>query len=154
MTEIENRDLLKAEYLHLQGVIEAFDGRALTIKAWSITFSLTSIGAAYAANAWPILIVAALSSLMFWTIEGFWKTFQYAHYDRAGKLEKYFAGEGDEPVPMQIAASWYVQWKKGGIRRLVRIMMWPHVALPHIFVLLTASALLVLHIGDQLTVAP
>jgi hypothetical protein len=91
---------------------------------------------------------------MFWTIEGFWKTFQYAHYDRAGKLEKYFAGEGDEPVPMQIAASWYVQWKKGGIRRLVRIMMWPHVALPHIFVLLTATALLVLHIGDQLTVAP
>jgi hypothetical protein len=34
---------LQAEYLQLQKTIEDFDARALTIKAWSVTFGLTAL---------------------------------------------------------------------------------------------------------------
>ena len=48
MNEEQLRNALQAEYLHLQKVIEDFDGRALTIKAWSVTFSLVTIAGFFA----------------------------------------------------------------------------------------------------------
>ncbi|MCA9138881.1 MAG: hypothetical protein KDB00_19050 [Planctomycetales bacterium] len=132
MIEKTDRDsLLKDEYLHIQSVIESFDGRMLTIKAWSVSFSLAALGGAFAAHVAEVLLIASLSAFMFWLIEGFWKTFQYAHYNRSVKIEEYFAGTGEDLVPMQIGSSWLVQWKRGGRARLVRIMTWPHVYLPH-----------------------
>jgi hypothetical protein len=126
-------ELLKDEYLHLQSVIESFDGRMLTIKAWSVSFSLAAFGGAFATGAAEVLLIASLSAAMFWLIEGLWKTFQYAHYKRAVVIETYFAEQGQaaEVPPMQIGSSWQVQWKRGGKRRLFRLMRWPHVYLPH-----------------------
>ncbi len=141
----EKDQLLKDEYLHIQNIIEAFDGRVLTIKAWSITFSMTAIGVAYVGQLWVVLVVSALSSLTFWLLEGIWKTFQYAHYDRSGKIEKYFAGENPNIVPMQIGKSWSLNWRKGGLPRLIRIMFWYHVMLPHLIVFFMACTLATLH---------
>jgi hypothetical protein len=64
------RELLRDEYMKLQDIIESFDERALTIKAWSVSFSFAAIGAAYAADGWPVLMLAGLSALLFWCIEG------------------------------------------------------------------------------------
>lgn len=61
----DDRELLKSEYLHIQNVIESFDGRALLIKAWSITFGLAAIGAAYNTESWLILILAAMGPTAF-----------------------------------------------------------------------------------------
>ena len=144
MDENVKRDLLKEEYLHLQNVIESFDGRTLTIKAWSITASLGGLSAAFVSHSPAILIVSAISSLLFWVIEGFWKTFQYGYYNRSGNLEKYFAGKSIEIYPMQIGGEWYAHWKKGGTKRLLRIMHWPWVALPHVFVFLSGIVLYIL----------
>ena len=130
--DVSSKDeLLKDEYLHIQSTIESFDGRMLTIKAWSVSFSLAAFGGAFAAHASEVLLIASLSAFMFWLIEGFWKTFQYAHYNRSSKIEQYFSGNLDEIQPMQIGSSWQTQWKRGGTRRLLRIMSWPHVYLPH-----------------------
>ena len=130
-------ELLKDEYLHIQSVIEEFDGRMLTIKAWSVSFSLAAFGGAFAAHAAALLLIASLSAFMFWLIEGLWKTFQYAHYYRSIKIEEYFSKQVEDIDPMQIGSSWQVHWKRGGRKRLFRIMTWPHVYLPHgvIFVL-------------------
>ena len=134
MDEDIKRQLLKDEYLHIQNVIESFDGRALTIKAWSISFSLAALAGAFANHSKLVFLIASLSTLLFWLIEGYWKTFQYAYYSRTGKIEKYFENESKNIVPLQIGSSWYTHWKAGGRRRLVRIMLWPHVALPHIVI--------------------
>jgi hypothetical protein len=138
------RQLLKDEYLHLQNVIEGFDGRALTIKAWSISFSLAALAGAFASHSTLLLLIASLSTLLFWIIEGYWKTFQYAYYSRIGKIEKYFENESEDILPMQIGANWYKHWKAGGNKRLVRIMFWPHVALPHVAIFLIGVALYIL----------
>ncbi len=139
-------DLLAQEYLHLQSVIEGFDTKALTIKAWSVTFSLTALGAAYAAKAPAILAVSSFSALLFWLLEGYWKTFQYAYYKRNGELEKHFEGTETLSTSMQIGTVWYKNWKAGGNKRLIRIMFWSHVALPHLAVAFVGIVLLTLHV--------
>lgn len=145
------RSLLKEEYLYLQSVIESFDQRALTIKAWSVTFSLAALVGAFAYDAREVLLVASLSALLFWFIEGFWKTFQDAYYDRTSKLEDYFAGRRQGLVPMQIGKSWLARYKKRGSKRLFHIMLkWPHVFLPHAVVFTLGLLLYVLALLDRI----
>ena len=134
MDDTEKRSLLKDEYLHVQSVIHDFDGRALTIKGWSVTFSLVALVGTFVSHTAVALLVSSFSACLFWLIEGMWKTFQYAHYDRAGKIERYFAGEVKELFPLQIGASWFKTWKKGGNRRLLRIMARRNVCLPHVLI--------------------
>ncbi len=134
MDEKEKRELLKSEYLHLQSVIEDFDQRALTVKTWSISFSFAALGGAFAANAPIVLLVASVSALIFWFLEGQWKTFQYAYYSRSETIEEFFAGKIQDLAPMQIGTSWRSDWNEGGIKRLLWIIRWPHVAMPHIAV--------------------
>jgi hypothetical protein len=141
----QKNSFLKDEYLHLQKAIEDFDGRAVTIKAWSITFSLVAIVGAFASHAPAVLLVGSLTAALFWLIEGFWKTFQDAYYERAYQIEQYFAGAKRDLVPLQISKSWHQRWSKRGSTRLLRILSWPHVALPHAVVLIAGLGLYAAH---------
>lgn len=134
MNDEQLRAALQAEYLHLQKVIEDFDGRALTIKAWSITFSLVALVGAFASHAAAVFLVSSISALLFWFIEGSWKTFQYVYYERSGDIEEYFRSEKKIDAPFQIGTSWSRCWQSGGAARLKTILLWPHVALPHVIV--------------------
>jgi hypothetical protein len=141
MKDSETRELLKSEYLHLHRVIVDFDGRAITIKAWSVSFSLVALVGAFTTHAAAVLLISSLSALLFWLIEGYWKTFQYAHYDRMRVIENYFRGERKALVPLQINASWIKKLRADGSRRLARVMAWPYVALPHALVVILGVVL-------------
>jgi hypothetical protein len=138
------RVLLKDEYLQLHRSIQEFDGRALTIKAWSISFSLVAVVGAFAAHAPAVLLVAAFGSVMFWLIECMWKMFQYAFYERINRIEEFFAGKGPEPDPLQIGRAWYDRWSTLGGKKAVHIFTRPHVALPHAAIAGLALVLFVL----------
>jgi len=138
------RSELQAEYLLLQKTIEDFDGRALTIKAWSTTYSLVAVTGAWISHASAALLVAAVSSLVFWLIEASWKAFQYAYYDRCWKIEEYFRGERTLDAPFQISKSWSQRWSETGARKTLEVLFWPHVALPHIVVVPLALILYLL----------
>lgn len=153
MESSELNKLLTQEYLHLQSVIEDFDSKALTIKAWSVSFSLAALGAAYAAKTSAILLIASFSAILFWFLEAYWKTFQYAYYQRTQELEAHFAGEVTQSNPLQIGRAWFKNWKEGGTRRLVQIMLWPHVALPHLAAAVLGLGLFVAHFVKLLPVA-
>jgi hypothetical protein len=141
----EQRDLfLKEEYFQLQKSIEEFDGRALTIKAWSVTFSMVAIVGAFAGRAPAVLLVAAFGSCVFWLIECMWKTFQYAFYERINAIEDYFGGKGPAPVPLQIGRAWYERWTTLGAKKHFQIMTWPRVALPHALIAVIGLILFVL----------
>ena len=126
-----DRALLEKEYFHLQSVIESFDAKSLTIKAWSVSVvgALASSGAF--SGKWQLLLFASVMSLMFWLIDSAWKTFQYANYRRIGEIEEFMRGDRANIANLQIARSWYASYKDGGIRRFRRIMCWGHVFLPH-----------------------
>lgn len=141
MNDEQLRAALQAEYLHLQKVIEDFDGRALTIKAWSITFSLVALVGAFASGHSLVFLVSSVSALLFWFIEGSWKTFQYAYYGRSGDIEEYFRGEKKIDAPFQIGTLWSQRWHSGGSAMLKKILFWPHVALPHVIVAVLGAIL-------------
>ena len=56
-------------------------------------------------------------------------------------IENFFAGKNDDLVPFQIARS----WRYSGFRRMLGIMVYPHVALPHAAVLVIGIALYIYH---------
>jgi hypothetical protein len=132
---------LSKEYLRLQQVIEDFDSKALTIKAWSVTLSAAGIVTAYSQGKATILIVSAASALIFWLVEAMWKSMQQAHYPRVEDIERHFRECGDIP-PYQINAFWTRSWDDR--RRTwiaLKILTWPHVFLPHIVVAIAATVL-------------
>ena len=134
---------LKEEYLHIQKTIEDFDQRALTIKAWSVTLSMAGIGAAFTQKVPILLLLAAAASLCFWIVEALWKTFQNAYYPRVEEIERFWRGEQASLRPFQIASSWIGGWRQ---RKTRRILLWPHIMLPHVLV---AIAGVVIWVADQ-----
>ena len=93
--EIERLRLLAHEYQLLQTSIENFDTRALTIKAWSVTFSAAGLTFAYQQKIPIILLVAAASAAAFWIVDTLWKVHQHAFYERVEQIEAIFRGPGN-----------------------------------------------------------
>jgi hypothetical protein len=144
MDAIETQNqLLVQEYMQLQRTVEDFDARALTIKAWSVTFSAAGLALAYDKHNPQILLVASLSALVFWLTEAVWKIHQRAFYARIEAIEDYFnsGGMGVTP-PLQIRRSWFASYRgpHSGVRWL-RVPFHLGVALPHL-VIVAAGLLL------------
>lgn len=137
---LPNSDLLEKEYFHIQSVIEDYDAKSLTIKAWSVSLVGVIAGASAFTENKMVILFAALVSLMFWFIDGAWKTFQFANYRRSREIEKYMNGDIDHIDNLQIGTSWSASYRAGGLKRLFKIMFWLHVILPHgaMFILLTS----------------
>ena len=146
MNDKELETALQAEYFYLQGVIEDFDSRALTIKAWSISFSLAAVAGAFASHAPLVFLVAFISALLFWFLEAAWKSFQLGYYERSGAIERHFSGEQLLGAPFQVGSAWFRHWHAGGSRAWARLLLWPHVALPHAAVTLIGGLLFVLSV--------
>jgi len=125
---------LQAEYYHLQKTIEDFDGRALTIKAWSVTFGLASLVGAFASKSQLVFLIAAVGALLFWLLEAFWKAFQLGYYARVQQIEAHFRGEEILRTPHQVSATWQAWWESESWWILARTAVWVHVAVPHAFV--------------------
>jgi hypothetical protein len=137
----ELRSLLKDEYLHIQKTIVEMDGRAISIKTWSVSFGLASTVSAFLAKSHWVSLLAAGSVLMFWLVEAFWKQFQYGFYGRSAEIEAMFLGTNPLAEPMQIDTHWYKYWTSGSRARLIRVLLRPHVALPHVVIAGFALAL-------------
>ena len=142
MDEENENELLLAEYLKLQDIIEDFDKRALTIKAWSVTLSAAGIVTSYTQGSAAILAVATVSAFFFWLVEGTWKVNQQCFYGRVWRIERSFRDH--EPiVPLQIATRWSSEYQeKKSMLYLWRVLWWPHVALPHVMLVLLGAGLL------------
>lgn len=148
MQEPQLTTALQAEYLHIQKTIEDFDGRALTIKAWSVTFGLAAIGGAFVSHAKVVFLISAISAGLFWYLETTWKVFQLAYYDRSEKIELHFRTQKKISQPFQIGSSWEKKWNKTKSSDVRWVAMWPHVALPHVFVLVLGIVLFGLSFFD------
>ncbi len=136
---VDKAQLLEKEYFHLRDVIESFDQRALTIKGWSVAVG-AALGALTRERTWG-LVAAAISSVVFWILELYWRSFKHVFVMRAELLEQFFAG-GSQPVPLQIQTHWDKEWKTNGRKQMIRMSWWLHVCFPHVVVLVIAVGLL------------
>lgn len=77
---------------------------------------------------------------MFWLIEGSWKSFQQANYHRLRTIEAFMRGKTavqDSRLP-DITGARSVGRRK---TNLLRIMLWPHVFLPHAVVVMVGAGM-------------
>jgi len=144
MTPDQLNAALQAEYSHLQKTIEDFDSRALTIKAWSVTFGLVAIAGAFASHSRIPFLISAVSAFIFWALEIQWKIFQISYYARSHEIEAHFRGESKLQHPFQISTSWHRTWLQERVAEIPRVAKWLHVALPHAVVLVLGVLLFVL----------
>lgn len=167
----DKEDLLKEEYLRIQDFVEHFDNVSITIKAWSVTFSLATLVGAQAFGSWVVVAIAGASSLGFWITEACMRAYQYAYYDRQGRIEKYFErlNEKDSPntiAPLQLGKSWTTNFAKAfrfprkhansqkpnaaaaatkrdpRFPKIIEILFWPEVLVPHVIPFFVACVLL------------
>lgn len=144
MDEIEKQNqLLVQEYLQLQKTVEDFDARALTIKAWSVTFSAAGLGFAYDKGNPQILLIASLGALVFWLTEAVWKIHQRAFYARIETIEDHFrTGATGATPPLQIRRSWFASYRgPDSTMRWAKVPFHLGVALPHAVVVMAGLLL-------------
>jgi len=138
------REALKDEYLQLQKTIDDFNQQSLTIKNWSVVFGFASIGVAFTAHREWVLLVSALSAGTFWLLEGLWKSFQQAYYERVRHIEAYFRGDEPAPEPFQINTSFWASFNVNRRRPVFGLVVRSWVYLPHLVVILIALTLFAL----------
>ncbi|MEO4014154.1 hypothetical protein [Pseudomonas rossensis] len=136
MEDVDNSKVIQQEYFHLQSAIDAFDSRALTIKAWSVTFGFATLVGSAIFKEPAVSFVVFISGLLFWCIEASWKTFQDAYYQRVKVLEAYFEKPTGAVVPLQIHRAWNTAYKANRASTFAKVLLYPHVMLPHVAVAL------------------
>ncbi len=135
---MDTDQLLTEEYFKIQDQIEIYDQRALTIKAWSVTISMTGIGAAFYHQLPYLLWLSSFSSLLFWSIEVNWKVFQRAFYQRALEIELYFSKTSKTIQPLQISHSWIKEFRMLiKTPRTYTMIFYFHIMMPHVIVAVT-----------------
>jgi hypothetical protein len=82
-----NDDAELQEYFALVKTLSEFDQRLLTVKSWGVTLSLVALGFGFQYCSYGMFLVAAGSSLAFWSLEAAMKRHQMRHYPRMRQIE-------------------------------------------------------------------
>jgi hypothetical protein len=132
---MRSNDNLRAEYLLIQGQYEAFDQRALSLKALATPLLGAGLAVGLKDASPAILLASALVAGSLWLLEAIWKSFQYCFTDRIKRLEAWHRGEGDPDLPpFQIFSSWNEVWTRHYRfpKNLRPILRQPFVFLPYL----------------------
>lgn len=133
-------DLIKDEYVMLQGFYQDIDERCLTIKGWSITVGLAALGGGFVYSE-VLFWGAALSGLLFWYLEGHWRGLTFFFTRRILEIEAAVQdGREEELTPLQVYHSWERTYAAHGGQTL-RYMRKDATWLPHVFISLVGAAL-------------
>jgi hypothetical protein len=80
-------DILTKEYFTLVDIVKEFDKNLITVKGWGVTLSLAALGFGFQYQHYGLFLVASVSGLAFWTIEGVMKQHQMRYYLRMREIE-------------------------------------------------------------------
>jgi hypothetical protein len=148
------RKELITEYYKLNDIVSDFDKHLLTVKGWSVTLSLAALAWGIKDTHYGLFLVAAMSGLAFWIVEGLVKRIQMRFNVRIREIEvicfdlsNFELPDGSSVSTPQIDWSWvrapgYFNRRtkgplsrperRGASRWYTRAWLLPHVALPHV----------------------
>lgn len=142
MSDFDTVSLLAKEYFQIQNVLESFDDKALTIKGWAVSIALAGVATAFIKANKLVLVFSGASSLLFWVIEGIWKTFAWAYTPRIELIEAALKQENVVAVQqflasnnfhhLQIHTSWWDAWNSEAFYQFIYRMWKWNVVLPHL----------------------
>ena len=147
-----NEEALLREYYEILKIVGEFDGRLMTVKGWGVTLSLAALAWGFQYSHYGLFLVASLSGLGFWLIEGAMKRHQMRFYLRMREIEvlQYQQGTDESARAFsspRIDSSWsyagalyrgkhsseYCPIAVQGPRKSYRFAwFFPHVFLPHL----------------------
>ena len=166
---VQDDSLLK-EYYTIIDIVKDFDKNLLTVKGWGVTLSLAGLGIGFQYQHSGLFIVAAISSLSFWAIEGVIKRHQMRYYVRMREIEFLRSrkeSDADSSFSPLIDWSWHLAPKyfEGELQgnpspperysstpsyRLAWVL--PHVFLPHLITVVAGCILFLLSITGKLNI--
>jgi hypothetical protein len=111
---------LSAEYFVLVDLVTSFDQRLLTIKGWGVTLSLASRGLGFQQDHYGLFLVAAVSGLAFWIVEGTTKLHQMRFYPRMGDIEVAMFALYRAETPAGPVSSPLIDWSWYTSKRRIR----------------------------------
>jgi len=147
--EINDESVLK-EYYEIFRTVNDYDKNLLTVKGWGVTLSLAALAWGFQHSHYGLFLVASLSGIGFWLIEGAMKKHQMRYYYRMREIEvlRYERIKKDAPeaIPSPlIDSSWsyaglvyegskqeFRPMLNRGVRKSYRrVWFFTHVLLPH-----------------------
>jgi hypothetical protein len=157
MGTIRKNEELKAEYILIQGQYEAFDQRALSMKALATPLLGAGVAFGVKESSVAILYATILVASSLWILEATWKLFQYCLADRIMFLEAWFRGDSvvngrdirDEEAPFQIYTEWKLVFRRDWFQYLFRRMWAPFVSLPYIIVVGVSLAIILIGVPER-----
>jgi hypothetical protein len=167
---VDLHDDLMTEYYRLVDIVAAFDQRLLTVKSWGVTFALATLGLGFQQDHYGLFLVAAAGALSFWMIETSMKLHQMRFYPRMGDIEMIAFEQFGLPTPAGVISTPLIDWSwftarprviggksRGDPRTPERrpdictdplrkrlLPLYPHVALPHVIVVVLGIVLFAL----------
>ena len=140
MEDGQRLDLIKDEYIMLQGFYEDIDERCITIKGWSITVGLAALGAGFVYSE-NLFLGAFISGLLFWYLEGYWRGLSFFFARRILDIEEQMRdGTWKGMAPLQVYAAWDSTFVVYG-KQTWRYMRKEPSLLPHVLMAVVGLAL-------------
>lgn len=135
--------LLKDEYVMLQGFYEDIDRRCLMIKNWDVTVGLAALGAG-ALYSGLFFLGAFLAAIMFWYLETYWRGLGYFFARRIKQIEAGLSDKGWEKMaPLQTYHTWEQEYDKVGSQKF-RYLFREITLLPHVAIAITGLVMFLL----------
>ena len=148
---------VQTEYWKINDAVNGFDQRLLVIKGWGVTLSLASLGLGFQNDHYGLFLVAAVSGLAFWALEGTTKGQQMRYYPRMRDIEvAAYHGASDRSQHDGTVSSPLLDWswdtaiggdsgdeprRRGTLPRWYRRWTYPHVMLPHLVAVVVGTIL-------------
>jgi len=130
-----NKELIFTEYYKVVDIIQSYDQHYFKIKAWNVTLSGALIIYGVSQGEISVLIAASVFCLSFWVTEAWYKIIQNGHFKRVKEIEDALQNDTEIIYPRIYGA--YIEKfsdnRKG--KKWVKMMFYPQVMSPHIFVL-------------------
>jgi len=161
---------LLREYYEVFHAVNEFDKRLITVKGWGVPLSLAALAWGFQYAHYGLFLVAALSGLTFWLIEGTIKRHQMRYYLRMREIEvlqyeRVWDYDARALTSPRIDSSWsYAGWlyagkgttgyhpeKVEGPRKSYQLAwLFPHVCFPHVASVVAGVTLLCLGVYGAL----
>jgi hypothetical protein len=134
MDKNKRAEILKDEYVMLQQFYEDIDGKGLTIKNWSITVALATIGAGLLYKNGLLFLFAFFAAIVFWGLEAHWRGLSHFFAVRIQEIEAIFKdGKSDKAIPLQAYSKWSEEYDRVKDQTL-EYMKKMKVAVPHVLI--------------------
>jgi hypothetical protein len=133
-SDLRRREEMLREYYWAQERVDRYVERRVTVKSWSVTSCGVALGFGLVENSSVLFCLAAFGSLVFWYLEGLWRTRQSILIDRCAILEDMIAKNSKSYVGPEINSAFSRVGNLTDSWPMIEVLRYRSVRVPHFFI--------------------